>query len=226
VAQIRYTLLLFRTCAYYIFANQVPHLAFALTIESMWGLVIVIACYFAQGIEKNLLSSYFLLYLDLSMSSHFQSIIPLAHLIIFYRYLKCVQNNSTSPSSAANSTGCRLSKLRHRTHKTLKGSSSTSPKYQPILQTLPLSRHQSIHEHLLVWLFDNKAEYLHPDFMQQLADIDAHTNYQVLSSRGGDKVSELQLCECRIKILRNEEPSEHLAHRARLHLDLLSALKL
>lgn len=55
-----------------------------------------------------------------------------------------------------------------------------------------------------MWLFDNKAEYLHPAFMERLADIDAHTNYQVLSNRGGSKSPEIKMCECRIKILHNE----------------------
>jgi hypothetical protein len=63
------------------------------------------------------------------------------------------------------------------------GSSNSSSSVEPT-QPISLStfnNHQAKQTGLLVWIFDNKAEYLHQDFMQRLADIDAHADFQVSS---------------------------------------------
>lgn len=72
-------------------------------------------------------------------------------------------------------------------------------------------KHQSNHERLLVWLLDNKPEYLHDEFLQQLNDADAHVDYQVPSHshtayrrRGGNKSLEVRMREYRMKCLRVE----------------------
>jgi hypothetical protein len=72
-------------------------------------------------------------------------------------------------------------------------------------------KHQSNHERLLVWLLDNKPEYLHDEFLQQLNDADAHVDYQVPTHshttyrrRGGNKSLEVRMREYRMKCLRVE----------------------
>jgi hypothetical protein len=64
-------------------------------------------------------------------------------------------------------------------------------------------KHQSNHKRLPVWLLDNKPEYLHDEFLQQLNDADAHVDYQVPTHshttyrrRGGNKSLEVRIMKC------------------------------
>jgi hypothetical protein len=115
-------------------------------------------------------------------------------------------SNPNNNNSNTNDAGRRLAQFRENFNaENIRKSSKSGATF---------NKHQSNHERLLVWLFINKPDYLHPDFKQELTDADATVDYQVPSrlhtkyvQQGGQKSLEERMREYRMTILRKAAKS-------------------